>query len=175
MPKRPFHDVACALAALAISPLAAGPLLAQNATSFTNTGAIDRTVENFTGAPVGQPGGALRRVDPRLRLAACGADLQAQWHGTPGRTVRVACPDQPGWHIFVMVQQDVAQARSAPIVRRGDPITLAIRGRGFSIRQSGEAAENGAAGDWIMIRMARGSQPVRARIERAGLAVIERD
>ena len=47
-----------------------------------------------------------------------------------------------------------------------------VRGRGFSVQQPGEAMEGGAVGDWIFVRTARKAEPLRARIERPGLAVI---
>jgi flagella basal body P-ring formation protein FlgA len=55
-----------------------------------------------------------------------------------------------------------------------------VRGRGFTVQQSGEAVEGGSIGDWIAVRTdprpgSRGSargEAIRARIERPGLAVI---
>jgi len=47
-----------------------------------------------------------------------------------------------------------------------------VRGRGFSVQQAGEAMDSGAVGDWIFVRTARKSEPLRARIERPGLAIV---
>jgi len=65
-----------------------------------------------------------------------------------------------------------SSARSAPAIKRGDALTIMVRGRGFSVQQAGEAMEDGAVGDWIFVRTARKAEPLRARIERPGLAVI---
>jgi flagella basal body P-ring formation protein FlgA len=49
---------------------------------------------------------------------------------------------------------------------------VVVRGRGFSVQQTGEALENGRIGDWIGVRTQRGAEPIRARIERPGMALI---
>jgi flagella basal body P-ring formation protein FlgA len=49
---------------------------------------------------------------------------------------------------------------------------IAVRGRGFSVQQPGEAVEGGAVGDWIFVRTAPKAEALRARIERPGLVVI---
>ena len=139
---------------------------------------IDRAVVSFTGAPIGTTGGARAPADRRLRLAACGQALLTEWHGTSQSAVRVECPGPTPWRIFVATRPATqslaarAQAPQTPQIKRGDPITVVVRGRGFTVQQAGEAMENGRVGDWIGIRTARKAEPVRARIERPGLAVI---
>ena len=140
--------------------------------SFTAPAEIDRTVTEFTGAQVGEIGGARAPADRRLRLAACSAPLLASWHGRERSTVRVECPDPGGWRIFVAIRPLEQAERAARVVQRGDPITVMVRGQGFSVQQAGEAMESGAIGEWIGIRTARKAAPVRARIERPGLAII---
>ena len=46
----------------------AAPALAQ---ATADLDAVDRAVAQFTGAPLGQPGGAAMPTDRRLRLAPC--------------------------------------------------------------------------------------------------------
>ncbi|MEO0590255.1 MAG: flagella basal body P-ring formation protein FlgA [Pseudomonadota bacterium] len=146
---------------------------------------IDRAVTAFTGAGIGEIGGARTAADKRLRLAACAQPLATSWHGTKRSAVRVECGATLGgsapWRIFVATRPaplaggsnaSISAAPSAPLVKRGDPITVVVRGRGFSVQQTGEAMGNGRVGDWIAIRTARQAEPVRARIERPGLAVI---
>ncbi|MDJ0979163.1 MAG: flagella basal body P-ring formation protein FlgA [Erythrobacter sp.] len=152
---------------------------------------IDRAVTAFTGAKVGEIGGARATADPRLRLAACAAPLTTSWHGTTRSAVRVECAKPLGntgpWRIFVATRPGprtaapsmAAPSKAAPaepvalpVVERGDPITVIVRGRGFTVQQAGEALEKGRIGDWIAVRTARQANPVRARIERPGLAVI---
>ena len=161
--------------ALLCATLAVGvPLSTLSAQSggFTDPRAIDRVVASFTGANIGEVGGARQPADPRLRLALCHQPLNANWHGQTRNTVRVECPDLGGWRIFVATRQPAPAARAQKVVKRGDPITVVVRGRGFTVQQSGEAMENGAVGDWIGVRTARRGDPIRARIERPGLAVI---
>jgi flagella basal body P-ring formation protein FlgA len=134
--------------------------------------AIDSAVAAFTGAPVGTPGGARTASDPRLRLAACAAPLAVSWH-TPARiAVAIECPGPTAWRIFIPVAAAQGPAAAAPAVRRGDALTVVVRGRGFSVQQAGEAMEAGSLGQWITVRTSRKGEPLRARIERPGLAVI---
>lgn len=156
-------------------PLCDPPADAQSRAA-TDPAAIDRAVAEFTGAAVGTPGGARMASDPRLRLAPCGGALAVSWH-TPARTaVAVECPGPTAWRIFVAIApaggSGPAAARAVPVVKRGDAITVLVRGRGFSVQQPGEAMEQGGVGDWITVRTSRKAEALRARIERPGLAVI---
>jgi len=151
---------------------------AQTAGGLTDPAAIDRAVSAFTGAATGTPGGARMAADPRLQLAACAAPLAVGWHGGGRSAVRVECAGPTPWRIFFALAADSAaalpgQPPALPAVRRGDAITIAVRGRGFSVQQPGEALESGTIGAWIMVRTARKGEPLRARIERPGLAVIQ--
>ena len=151
-----------------------------SAAAFADPAAIDRAVEEFTGAPAGVPGGARTPVDRRLRLSACPAPLALSWHGTARGNVVVQCPQAPGWRIFVPVAGGAMAAASAPAaapaVVRGDPVTIAVAGAGFSVSQPGEALESGAVGSWIRVRgLAARAQPMRARVVRAGLVELPVD
>lgn len=160
---------------IACMPLFAALASAQDGPfqGITDPAEIDRAVEQFTGARIGEVGGARVQADRRLRLAACEAPLDVSWHGRARSTVAVECSGPQEWRIFVATRADTQAAAAAqPVVKRGDPITVMVRGRGFTVQQSGEAMDNGAVGDWIAIRTDRQSDPVRARIERPGLAVI---
>lgn len=133
---------------------------------------IDNAVEEFTGAGIGEVGGARLPADRRLKLAACNAPLGVKWHGRAQTIVRVDCPGPDSWRIF-MATSPVKPAPDIPkVVARGDPITVIVRGRGFSVQQNAEAMEAGAIGDWIAVRTERRADAIRARIERPGLAVI---
>lgn len=163
------------LAPALIAPLAllAAPAPAPAAASPTiGPAEIDRAVMGFTGAAIGTPGGARLPADPRLRLAACAGPLALDWH-TPARSsVRVECPGPIPWRIFVAVAPLASAGPAAPAVKRGDHVIIAVRGRGFSVQQPGEAVEAGAVGDWIFVRTARKAEALRGRIERPGLVVI---
>ncbi|MBV7258903.1 flagella basal body P-ring formation protein FlgA [Erythrobacter sp. WH158] len=143
-----------------------------NPPRFTNPAEIDRAVSTFTGAEIGEIGGARSPADRRLRLTQCSAPLFANWHGRGQNTVKVACPDQDGWQVFIATRSQPAAAAKTRIVKRGDPMTVLVRGRGFTVQQTGEAMESGAVGEWIGVRTARKAAPVQARIERPGLAII---
>lgn len=165
-----------------LSPLALPMLLplcdpAADARGFTDPAMIDSAVEQFTGAAIGVPGGARVAADRRLQLAACGGTLAVSWHTAARTAVQVECPGPTAWRIFVAISPAAgsaaaAAAPAAPAVKRGDAITVMVRGRGFSVQQPGEAMQAGAVGDWIDVRTARKGEALRARIERPGLAVI---
>lgn len=148
---------------------------AAKARGVTEPAAIDRAVAEFTGYATGAPGGARVATDPRLMLADCGGPLAVSWH-TPARSaVQVDCPGPTSWRIFIAVMPATGSAaapRTQAAVKRGDAITVMVRGRGFSVQQPGEAMQAGAVGDWIEVRTARKGEALRARIERPGLAVI---
>ncbi|WP_349513460.1 flagella basal body P-ring formation protein FlgA [Erythrobacter sp. NFXS35] len=161
------------LAAAMLLPLCDAPAKAQ---VRTEPAAIDRAVVAFTGAATGTPGGARAPADPRLQLAACAGPLAVSWHGNTRRSVQVECPGPDTWRVFVAVDGAGGSAASnrpaPPAIKRGDALTIQVRGRGFSVQQQGEAMENGAVGEWIFVRTARKAEALRARIERPGLAVI---
>lgn len=142
------------------------------ADGYTDPAAIDRAVIAFTGASIGEVGGARVPADRRLRLAACQVPLVVSWYGSGKSTLQVSCAGPQSWRIFVAARGAAAAEKAAPTVSRGDPITVIVRGRGFSVQQSGEAMEAGASGDWIAVRTTRDAAPIRARIERPGLAII---
>lgn len=158
---------------------------AAKAREITAPAAIDRAVTAFTGVPVGAPGGARAPADPRLQLAACAAPLAVRWHGEARAAVAVECAGPEPWRIFVSLAGEAAgAAKAAQAVRRGDALTILVRGRGFAIQQPGEALGAGAVGEWIAVRPSRPvtggaagaasarGEPLRARIERPGLVVI---
>jgi flagella basal body P-ring formation protein FlgA len=167
------------LALTMLLPLCDGPAQAQvqaQMSGYTDPAMIDRAVAAFTGAEPGTPGGARLPADRRLRLAACPAPLGVAWHGPARNSVSVECAGPQGWRIFVAVDgggSAAAPGRAVvPAVKRGDALTIMVRGRGFSVQQQGEAIEGGMVGEWIFVRTARKAEPLRARIERPGLAVI---
>lgn len=159
---------------LALCAALAAPALPATAAAqpFADLAAIDRAVTLFTGAPAGQTGGALQPVDRRLRLAACRSELALSWRGIRRDSVVVQCPDAGGWRIFVPVEA-AGSAVAAPAIARGDAVTIAISGQGFSVSQPGEALEAGAVGAWIKVRTAQAGRSqgdaMRAQVIRPGL------
>jgi flagella basal body P-ring formation protein FlgA len=151
---------------------------------FADLDAIDRQVAAFTGMPVGAPGGAAMPVDRRMRLRHCAAPLAVSWNGLRRDSIAVQCPEAGGWRIYVQVAgagfAAAAAAAAQPAVTRGDAVTIAITGEGFSVSQPGEALEAGPIGAWIRVRpvsasaasAAAGKDSMRAQIVRPGMVAI---
>ncbi|BEU99536.1 flagella basal body P-ring formation protein FlgA [Novosphingobium olei] len=152
-----------------VAPLA-GLLLAAPATAagFVDPAAIDRAVSEFTGLPIGVPGGAQLPVDRRLRLLPCSAPFALSWRSAAHDSVVVQCPDPRGWRIFVAVTGQ-AQSDAGPAVAKGDAVTIAATGDGFSVSQPGEALDAGPVGAWIRVRTSAKADSMRAKIVRPGL------
>ena len=156
-----------------LSALLSAPALAS---PFADLTLIEREVALFTGARTGEAGGALLPLDRRLRLAACAGPHDLTWRTARRDTVVVQCPDAGGWRIFVTVRaQPLATALQAPApaVARGEAVTVAVEGEGFSISRSGEALEAGSIGAWIRVRTSdnagQRTEPLRAQVVRPGL------
>jgi flagella basal body P-ring formation protein FlgA len=147
------------------------------AAPFADLDSIDRQVAQFTGASIGQPGGAGTQVDRRLRLRPCFSPLALAWHGARRDTVVVQCPDAGSWKLFVPVTggNQASALAEMPAISRGDAVTVAVRGDGFTVSQPGEALEGGPIGAWIKVRTVGAaakpgaSETMRAQIVRPGL------
>lgn len=143
---------------------------------------IDREVAGFTGAQIGQSGGAMTPVDRRLRLAPCGSPLALAWRTQNHESVVVQCGDPGSWRLFVPVKRDMQGAgqgmAGAPAINRGDGISIAVNGDGFSVAQPGEAMESGAVGSWIRVRPINAkpnAEAMRAQVVRPGLVALPLD
>jgi flagella basal body P-ring formation protein FlgA len=153
------------------------PLFFAAATGFADLPAIDREVARFTGASIGQEGGASLPVDRRLRLSPCASPLALGWQTARRETVVVQCPDIGGWRLFVPARASAQGTAAAPAVNRGDAVTIAVRGPGFSVSQPGEALEPGAPGAWVRVRAAgagarAANDTMRAQVIRPGLVAL---
>jgi flagella basal body P-ring formation protein FlgA len=163
--------------ALALSGVLAAPAYGGQ---FTDLALIDMEVARFTGAGIGQPGGASLPVDRRLHLAACRQPLALGWNGQRRDSVIVRCPDAGGWRLFVAVIGGASGTMGGPAaavpqanaVTRGEAVTISAAGTGFSVSQPGEALEAGAVGAWIRVRPAGKPDAIRARIVRPGLVLL---
>lgn len=158
-------------ALIAIFAATATTASAQDA-RFADPAAIDRAVAGYTGAEVGIAGGARAPVDRRLRLVACAAPLSIAPYGRKQDSLQVSCPDAGGWRIFVPLSQSTQSAAVQVLIAKGDSVTIAIEGRGFSIAQTGRALESGAEGDWIRVAPPGKGETIRARVDRPGRVVI---
>jgi len=106
-------------------------------------------------------------VDRRLRLAACASPLDMAWQGARRDTVLVRCPQAGGWKLYVRMLASGATQAAAPVIMRGDAVTVTLRGPGFSVSQSGEAMDGGAVGEWVRVRVGKDSE-MRAQVLRPG-------
>jgi flagella basal body P-ring formation protein FlgA len=154
------------------------PLLAA-AAPVADLAEIDRAVAAFTQSPAGSPGGPVGAVDRRLRLNPCAAPLSLSWHTQRRESVVVQCPLPGGWRLFVPILSAGSGPAGLPAVERGDAVTIAIEGDGFSVSQGGEALEAGAVGQWIKVRGTGASaqrtspnQVMRAQVTRPGLVTV---
>jgi flagella basal body P-ring formation protein FlgA len=154
------------------------------APGFQDTAALDRAVAAFTAQPIGALGGARAPVDPRLRLATCPM-VAMSWRTDAHDAVVVACAG-PSWRIFVPVlappraapaaapvlQPAAAVAPAAPVIRRGDPVTIEAGSDGFSITRDGVAMGDAAPGARLMVKVDDTPRPVQAVAVAAGRATL---
>jgi flagella basal body P-ring formation protein FlgA len=78
-----------------------------------------------------------------------------------------------GWKLYVPLV-GTAQAVAAPLIAKGDAVTITVSAEGFAVSQPGEALEAGAEGAWIKVRTAGPNAPtLRARVIRPGLVGID--
>jgi flagella basal body P-ring formation protein FlgA len=148
-------------------------LILAAAAAFADLDAIDRQVALFTGAQVGMAGGLVQPLDRRLQLRPCFAPLALSWRGDARDTVVAQCPDAGGWRLFVPVRAAALTASGPPAVSRGDAVTMAISGEGFSVSQPAEALDAGSVGAWVRVRAVGGKgEPMRAQVIRPGLVTV---
>lgn len=158
--------ISMSLMALALAG-ASAPAMAQQ--GFADPAEIDREVAAFLGVPANSAGAAFIPVDRRLRLASCARSLALDWQGTRRDSVLVQCPGV--WKIYV---RTAGQAGAAVVdaVKRGQPVSVSVRGTGFTVSQSAQALEAGAVGDWVRIRIGKDNE-VQARVTRPGAVSID--
>ena len=155
------------------------------AASFQDVASLDRAVSAFTGHGVGVEGGARTPVDPRLRLAQC-PTVAISWRTASHDAVVVACSG-PDWRIFVPVINNTPTVAApaaltraaytppvkvAPVIRRGDPVTIAAGDAGFSITREGIAMGDAAPGARFLVKVEDTRNPVQAVAVDAGHATL---
>lgn len=106
--------------------------------AFQDLAALEATAGAVAGTPV--------TIDRRLRLAQC-AEPPAIARTGGGLSVGCAAPP---WRIFV------ASQRLAPIIHRGDPVTVAAKGPGFDVTLDGTAETDATPGTRLRVRSASG-------------------
>ncbi|MDV3458494.1 flagella basal body P-ring formation protein FlgA [Sphingomonas sp. HF-S4] len=155
--------------------------LAAAAPEFQSTAILDAIVTQFTGKALGEQGGARAPVDKRLKLQACAAP-QLEWRSETKDAVVVRCM-APAWRIFVPVdavpqpkpapvaaQAPAVSVKALPVIRRGDPITVAAGAAGFSITREGIAMGDAVAGARLLVKVDEKKAPIQAVAVESGLA-----
>ncbi|MEH3035409.1 MAG: flagella basal body P-ring formation protein FlgA [Sphingomonas adhaesiva] len=158
-------------------------LAAAAAGSFQDTAALDRAVASFTTQPIGVVGGARAPVDPRLRLASCPM-VAMSWRSEAHDAVVIACAG-PSWRIFVPViappraaapaaatPTPMVPVAAAPVIRRGDPVTIEAGADGFSITREGIAMGDAAPGARLTVKVDDAPRPVQAVAVAQGRATL---
>ena len=152
------------------------------AASFQDIASLDRAVSAFTGHGVGVEGGARTPVDPRLRLAQC-PTVAISWRTAAHEAVVVTCSG-PDWRIFAPVINNTPApaalaratyappAKAEPVIKRGDPITIAAGDTGFSITREGIALGDAAPGARFLVRVDDTRTPVQAVAVDSGHATL---
>ncbi len=141
------------------------------APGFEDTSLLDRQVAGHLGASIGDLGGALAPIDPKLKLKRCSDALEIS--ETNRNAVLISCPAL-GWRIFVPVRLGGSGGNRGggiaqePLVQRNQPVTLVIRRSSFSISYSVIAQQSGGLGDYIPVRTDRKAKELIARVSGAG-------
>lgn len=129
------------------------PCAAQAQTaSFENINTLEARVVAALGADIGMPGGPAAPIDRRLRLARCPAPATIDPPALGAIAIRC---EAVGWRIRVPLQYIAAApmaAKATPVVRKGDPVELAVETSSFSVSTNAIAQEDGAIGDRIRVR-----------------------
>ena len=168
-----MYRLALLAAAVAATPVAAA--------SFQDTAMLDRAVAGFTERPIGADGGARTAVDTRLRLAQC-PTVALAWRSEAHDAVVVTCGG-PDWRIFVPVVRTaplvqastvaaVAQVKTLPVIRRGDPVTIEAGDDGFAITREGVATMDAAPGARFTVKVDDARAPVQAVAIASGRATL---
>lgn len=146
--------------------LAASPALAQG---FENLDRLEGDLIAQLGAGIGEPGGPAAGIDRRLKLAAC--PTRPAFDAPAMNAVAIRCAET-GWRIRVpLTRGDTAAgttAAAAPVVLRGDAVSVIAAGRGFTVSQAGVAQENGAPGARIRVKMDPRKPPIYAEVVAQG-------
>lgn len=141
------------------------------AQSFQQLASLDDAVAQTLGAGIGEPGGAARPIDRRLKLAPCPSDPEI---GVPAMgAVNIKCAPL-GWRISVPLVPAARAEAAKPIVRRGDEVELAVESASFTVSAMGIADQDGAAGDRIRIRLADKGGSVTGFVTDDGRVVLRR-
>lgn len=149
-----------------IGALASAPVVALPPTDIA---ALERSIAATLGPATGTPGGLLRPLDSRLRLAPCPALVIAP--EADARRVTVACPSV-GWRFVadrmppVQPSASVASApeRPAIIIRRGESVAAVLSRDGVHVAMTGVAIDDATEGARVRVRVSRTGNTAAATV-----------
>ncbi|QHL90160.1 hypothetical protein GVO57_04070 [Sphingomonas changnyeongensis] len=159
-------------------------LAAPSAPAITDLAVLDRAAEIFAGARLGEAGGPVAPIDRRLRLQSCPSSPEFAWRTPAHDAIVIRCPEAGGWRIFVAVRQAAANGTAAgpaaspvprvaePVIRRGDPVTLASEQPGFSVSAEAVAMADAAPGARVAVKVEGARTPVQAIAVAPGRAML---
>lgn len=147
-----------------------------NAATFQNVAALNTLVAETVGAAMGEPGGARKAIDPRLKLARCPVEPKVEGPVFGAAVIRCL---PLGWRIRVPLLGDqgsrgfsASSKKPEILIRRGQSVMLLYKGNGFSLNRQMIADENGAMGDMIRVRKDHKSWRVLAEVSGSGQVVL---
>jgi flagellar basal body P-ring formation protein FlgA len=166
MPKGVFGMTIIRRATALALLLGASPLAAQG---FENLDRLEGDLVAQLGAGIGEPGGPAAGIDRRLKLAAC--PMRPEFDAPHLNAVAIRCP-ATGWRIRVPLTRGATALAdapaAAPVVMRGDAVSVTAVGRGFTVSQAGVAQENGGPGARIRVKMDPRKPPIYAEVVTQG-------
>jgi flagella basal body P-ring formation protein FlgA len=138
--------------ALAIGALTF-PFVAQAQTAaFENIDTLEARLVAALGTEIGVPGGPATPIDRRLKLIHC--PTPATIDPPALGAIAIRC-EAVGWRIRVPLSY-ITTARTSTkaefVVRKGDPVELAVDTASFSVSTGAVAQEDGAIGDRIRVK-----------------------
>lgn len=134
---------------LVATPAMAGAQVA----AFENLDVLENRLVAALDADIGVPGGPAGPIDRRMKLSRC--PTPAQFDPPALGAIAIRCP-QLSWRIRVPLMRLANAAtpavRAVPVIRKGDPVQLAVETNGFSVSTEAIAQEDGAPGDRIRVK-----------------------
>jgi flagella basal body P-ring formation protein FlgA len=129
--------------------LALGFTASAHAETLEDLDRLDARVQQITGVPIGEPGGAITAIDRRLRLPSCPEPASIAWEAQD--TVAIRCASL-GWRLRVGVARLVS-ARAEVMVHKGDHVEATVEGEAFDVTTTAIALDDGAKGASIRLKI----------------------
>jgi flagella basal body P-ring formation protein FlgA len=126
------------------------------AAALTGVQALREAAELESGRPV--------LMDPRITVPPCATPPAFEPVGD--RALMARCPAS-GWSLLLPFASPGVSRPAPPLVRRGDPVRVRLKGAGYEVRIEGVAMANGSAGARVRVKLPQGNQ-LLAEIDQDG-------